>query len=494
MTFRSRLVLASIVAVAVAVVAAAVVAYFPARNALIKSLDNELQYRAESALNSSANRVIATTDLFGDYARFWPSGIQSSGVTLPVTNQVRAVAAGKSAPFFTSVEVNGVDLREYVTVADAGTAIQTNLGVRVLESDNAFQLATPLTGVNEQIRQLRVFLILVALGGIALAVLLGWLVGRTALVPLNDLTATVEEVADTTDVSRRLDPGGPDELGRLRRAFNRLLGALEVSREAQRLLVLDASHELRTPLTSLRTNLEVLRRVDELDPVDREVLVADVLSQLEELTTTVGDMAELARGGQRPQEPELLRFDQLVEDAVAVATTHGRSRGVHFEFSSQPSWVNGQHDRITRAVGNLLDNALKWSPDGAVVQVSCAAGTVSVRDHGPGIAAEDLPHIFDRFYRAPNARGLPGSGLGLAIVAQVAEAEGGSVDVGTAPGGGAVLRLQLPVATPPVFELAPTEEAPPAVPDDADTDEPTPELPPTPASPAGPGEQGLPPV
>ena len=455
MTFRSRLVLAAIVAVAIAVVAAAIVAYFPARNALIKSLDNELQYRTESALNST--HPIVATDLFGDYARFWPSGIQASGVTLPITNQVRAVAAGVSPPFFTSVEVNGVELREYVTVAPAGTEISTNSGIRALPTNNSFQLATPLTSVNQQIRQLRLFLILVALGGIALAVLLGWLVGRTALVPLNDLTATVEDVADTTDVSRRLDPGGPDELGRLRRAFNRLLGALEVSREAQRLLVLDASHELRTPLTSLRTNLEVLRRVDELDPIDREVLITDVLSQLEELTNLVGDLAELARGDQRPQEPALLRFDLLVEDAVAVATTHGRSRGVRFELSARPTWVNGQRDRITRAVGNLLDNALKWSPDGEVVEVTANAGTVTVRDHGPGIAPDDLPHIFDRFYRAPNARGLPGSGLGLAIVAQVAEAEGGSVDVGTAPGGGAVLRLQLPIATPPTFELDPVD-------------------------------------
>ena len=161
-----------------------------------------------------------------------------------------------------------------------------------------------------------------------MAVLLGLGVGRTVLRPLNSLTRTVEELAETTDVSRRLDPGGPDELGRLRRAFNRLLVALDTSRESQRQLVLDASHELRTPLTSLRTNMEVARRLEELAPEEREVLIGDVLTQLDELTTLVGDLAELARGEQPQLTAEPIRLDAVVLEAVEVATTHGRSRGV----------------------------------------------------------------------------------------------------------------------------------------------------------------------
>ena len=250
-------------------------------------------------------------------------------------------------------------------------------------------------------------------------------------------------------MSSRLDPGGPDELGRLRRAFNQLLVALDTSRESQRQLVLDASHELRTPLTSLRTNMEVARRMEELAPEEREVLIGDVLTQLDELTTLVGDLAELARGEQPRPTPEPIRLDTIVLDAVEVATTHGRSRGVAFDTSVAPNWVSGSPPRISRAVDNLLDNALKWSPDGGVVEVTCAAGVVVVRDHGPGVDESDVEHIFDRFYRAPSARGRPGSGLGLAIVAQVARDEGGNVTVQRANGGGALFRFTLPEVESP---------------------------------------------
>jgi two-component system sensor histidine kinase MprB len=289
----------------------------------------------------------------------------------------------------------------------------------------------------------------VALAGVALAIVLGLLVARTALVPLNSLTDTVEDLAETTDVSQRLSPGGPDELGRLRRAFNRLLEALDSSRRAQSQLVLDSSHELRTPLTSLRTNLEVIRRVDELSPEDRSVLVDDVLVQLQELTDLVGDLAELARGDYQPTTREPLRLDLLVGDAVAVQSTHGRSTGVTFDLHAEACWVEGHADRLSRAVGNLLDNARKWSPPGRSVDVRCREGEVVVHDQGPGISDEDLPHVFDRFYRSPSARGLPGSGLGLAIVAQVVKAEGGTIVAENDPSGGARMSMKLPTVPCP---------------------------------------------
>ncbi len=317
------------------------------------------------------------------------------------------------------------------------------------------QIAT-LLNVDSQLKKLALLLGAVALAGVLLAVVLGWLVARTALIPLNDLTDTVEDLAETTDVTRRLQPGRPDELGRLRRTFNRLLEALESSRRAQSQLVLDASHELRTPLTSLRTNLEVIRRVDELSDEDRSVLVDDVLVQLQELTDIVGDLAELARGDRGPASREPLRLDLLVQDEVAVQNTHGRSKDVHFDLAAEPCWVVASDDGLRRAVGNLLDNARKWSPAGQPVEVECRDGLVAVHDHGPGIAAEDLPHIFDRFYRSPAARGLPGSGLGLAIVAQVVKAEGGSIVAENDPGGGARMSMRLPTVAGPV-------ETPPSV-------------------------------
>ena len=234
-----------------------------------------------------------------------------AGGGLPVTGEVRLVALGLAPSFFTTVEVDGNQMRELVQHLPPNTTVNSG----ILVNGGALQIAT-LLNASHELTKLALLLGAVALAGVLLAVGLGWLVARTALVPLNSLTDAVEDVAETTDVSRRLDPGGADELGRLRRTFNRLLGALESSRRAQSQLVLDASHELRTPLTSLRTNLEVIRRVDELSAEDRSVLVDDVLVQLQELTGLVADLAELARGDQHPAPPELLRLDLLVREAA----------------------------------------------------------------------------------------------------------------------------------------------------------------------------------
>ena len=254
----------------------------------------------------------------------------------------------------------------------------------------------------------------------------------------------MEELAETTDVSRRLDPGGADELGRLRRAFNRLLVALDTSRESQRQLVLDASHEMRTPLTSLRTNMEVARRLEELDPDEREVLISDVTTQMDELAALVGDMAELARG----EQPELtsgpVRLELIVLEAVDVATTHGRSREVTFDAKVAPTWVSGSSGRIERAVDNLLDNALKWSPGRRGGRGGLLPGTLIVRDHGPGVDESDVAHIFDRFYRAPGARGRPDPGWVWPSWPRWPETRAGSVNVYQAEGGGAVFRFSLP--------------------------------------------------
>ncbi len=451
MTFRARLVIAATAAVVVAILLASLAAYFATENSLVASLDATLQ----NQIGSFTNPEIGSLDLaksFGEAAQAVDTSGQVLGHSnnlsspLPVGDQVVAVANRKANTYFATVQVNGADWREIVTPAYAKPQVTQGFVIPNFEPI-ALQVATPLAPVNNQLAHLRVVLGLVAICGVLLAVLLGWLVGRAALRPLNTLTDAVEDVAHTTDVSKRLDEGGVDELGRLRRAFNRLLAALERSRESQRMLMLDTTHELRTPLTSLRTNMEVARRIDELPPEERKVLVDDVLAQMDELTQLVGDMAELSRGELHEAPPEVIRFDQLVEECVSLATTHGRSREINFAVSTSPNCVMGRHDRLVRAVGNLLDNAIKWSPQGGEVEVTCREHTLWVRDHGPGINEQDLPHIFDRFYRAPAARPLPGSGLGLAIVAQVATEEGGTVNAGNAPDGGAYFTLSMP--TPP---------------------------------------------
>ena len=440
MTFRSRLVLATTAAVVVAVLAASLASFLVARNTLLQATDNSLTTAAQRIV--AGQEIGSTTATLGQVTD--GGGAVVSGGSLPVTGQVRLVAVGLAPSYFTTVTVDGNQMRELVEHLPAGTAFESG----ILVDGGALQIAT-LLNASSELRTLAILLGVVALIGVLLAVVLGWLVARTALVPLNSLTDTVEDLAETTDVSRRLSSGGPDELGRLRRTFNRLLEALESSRRAQSQLVLDASHELRTPLTSLRTNLEVIRRVDELSDEDRSVLVDDVLVQLQELTDLVGDLAELARGDQQPAPPEPLRLDLLVGDAVAVQNTHGRAQEVTFHLDAEPCWVDGHADRIGRAVGNLLDNARKWSPPGQTVSVECRDGTVVVCDHGPGIAEADLPHVFDRFYRSPAARGLPGSGLGLAIVAQVVKAEGGTIQAENDPTGGARMSMRLPTVPGP---------------------------------------------
>jgi two-component system sensor histidine kinase MprB len=450
MTFRTRLVLAAAAAAVAAVLLGTAASFVVAKHSLVGSVDVSLAQQARGLI---ADGYIENT--CGSTAGYCTQIVFADGTTIPgrqvvpISKRVQRAAASRGAAPMTyfSTDADGAEVRE--VVYPLGPGYKHAASPKLLYQGGAFQVTLPLTGVNQELRALAFDLWLIVIIGVALATFLGLLVGRTVLAPLNELTDTVEDLAETTDVSRRLDPGGPDELGRLRRAFNSLLVALDRSRESQRQLVLDASHELRTPLTSLRTNMEVARRMEDLDVEDRDVLIGDVLTQLDELTSLVADLAELARGEQPSNEARPFRFDELVSAAVVAATTHGRSRRVTYTAQLEPCWVSGSSHRIERAVDNLLDNALKWSPDDAVVEVHLRNGELFVRDHGPGVAESDMPHIFDRFYRAADARSRPGSGLGLAIVAQVVRDENGEVSVHQAEGGGALFRLRLPVIDPP---------------------------------------------
>jgi two-component system, OmpR family, sensor histidine kinase MprB len=347
----------------------------------------------------------------------------------PSTAHARTVAATGRGSSFSTLRAGNQHLRVLTVPLQKGTALQ---------------VARSLEEVDRDLQRLAVIFGVVAVTGIAVAAGLGWLVARTALVPLDRLTDAVEDVGQTADLSRRVKAGRRDELGRLTASFNHLLSALEESRREQQQLVADASHELRTPLTSLRTNVEVLRRIDELSPGERELLLADVVDQTDELTGLVASLVELARGEEPDTEVEDLSLDEVVADVIARSETHARTKDVRLDADLRPTQVCAGRARLERAVSNLVDNAVKWSPEHGLIEIVTRDGAVLVRDHGPGIAAEDLPHVFDRFYRSPAARGLPGSGLGLAIVRQVAEADGGSVTASNHPGGGAVLELRLP--------------------------------------------------
>jgi two-component system sensor histidine kinase MprB len=453
MSFRGRLVLLAATAVAAAVVLASGIAYLVVRNELRGQVDDQLRSLAADVSPPRELSLPETGQSFlvlpsgplggrGGYAQIvrldgtviHPRG---SRVELPVDRRTLEVASGNGRSFFNDTTIGGEHARVYTTQLGAGDAVQA---------------VKSLDDVDRTLGHLTVELVLVSLGGVALAVWLGLLVARTALRPVKQLTAAAEHVARTRDLSRRIEEEGSDELSRLGASFNTMLEALGESERAQRQLIADASHELRTPLTSLRTNVEVLADADALSREDRGRLLRDVVAQLDELTVLVSDLVDLARGDEPAAISEDVRLDLLVAGAVERSQRHAGDR--RFVLDLEPCLVEGVPARLDRAVGNLLDNAAKWSPAGSEIEVSVTRGEVIVRDHGPGIEDADLPFVFDRFYRARSARGLPGSGLGLAIVRQVAESHGGDVRAERAEGGGARFRLRLP----PVDESIPVTE------------------------------------
>jgi two-component system sensor histidine kinase MprB len=349
---------------------------------------------------------------------------ESTGI--PVTSATSRIAHSGRGQLFTSVTVAGTHIR----------VLATGIGPR-----GALLVALPLTEVDRTLSHELLLVALIAAAGIALAALLGFLVARAAISPITRFTRQTEAIAARPERldTERLEVSGRDELARLGQTFNSMLDALGRSIQSQRNLVADASHELRTPIASVRANLQLLRDEERLSDEDRAALRADMIAELDELTALVGDVVELARGTKPSAETGDVRLDEIVSSLAE--RSRRRSPELTIECSVEPVIVVGESDRIARAVANLLDNARKWSPPRGVIDVSQRGATVTVRDHGPGFQAEDLPYVFDRFHRARDARSKPGSGLGLAIVRQAAEAHGGEATAANAPDGGAVVSV-----------------------------------------------------
>ncbi|CAM5673239.1 histidine kinase OS=Streptomyces alboniger OX=132473 GN=CP975_24765 PE=4 SV=1 [Streptomyces alboniger] len=360
---------------------------------------------------------------------------------LPVSRATREVAAGDRRPYYTSVPLpGGRPGRMYTTPLSSG-------------GTEAVQVALRADIAERGVRQAASLLAAVGGAGVLLSGVGGYWVSRTGLAPITRLTATAERIAATRDARHRIElppgpPGREDEVTRLAASFNTMLAELEESVAARRRLVADASHELRTPLTALRTNAELLARADRLTDAQRERASGALGRQLREVTGLVNDLIELARDEEPRPLLEEVRLAPLAAHAVDAARGHWPA--VPFTLRVAPGAadlsVPGVPARLSRLLTNLLDNAAKFSPPGAPVELALTAVDLTVRDHGPGIAEEDLPHVFDRFYRAEKARALPGSGLGLAMARQIAHAHGAELSAERAPGGGALFRLTLPAA------------------------------------------------
>jgi two-component system sensor histidine kinase MprB len=457
MSFRWRITLASAGAVAIAILFTSLLNHTLTANELRKQIDAQLQSKGRGAqrlrglLSPNAPRsaiIEASLPITGYQQLVATDGTvivrSAPAVTLPITDATLRLAKHGGEAFFRNARVNGIHLRVLTEPFGPGRAIE---------------FAQPLTETDELLSRLLRVRVLVGLAGIALAALFGGMVGGAAVRPLRRLTRAAEHVAKTRDLSERIEPTGEDEIGRLAVSFNEMLDALErsmnaldASVHAQRQLVADASHELRTPVTSLRTNIEILQRAESMDPRERQHLLDDVVQQIEELTLLMTDLIDLARGEEPQESAEDVRADVLVGEVVEAARR--RSPSTPFRLDLRPTIVTGVPGRVQRAVSNLIDNAVKYSPPGEPVEVTVRDEELAVRDHGPGISAADLPHVFDRFYRGAEARGRPGSGLGLAIVRQVADQLGGTVSAEAADGGGTLMRLHLPGAE----TIAPADE------------------------------------
>jgi two-component system sensor histidine kinase MprB len=346
-------------------------------------------------------------------------------VRLP-TSSAAAVAAGRQKAFFSTARVQGTEVRIYTRRAGA----------------RAVQVALSLNDTNRVLSWIRVLFLIISSIAVAGTAMLALFVARTVLRPVRRLTADAERIAATRDFRAATDDRRTDELGRLARAFNTMLAALAGSIAAQRQLVADASHELRTPLTTARTSLESMQLHPEMEPSEQRKSIDAAVVELAEMTHLIDELVELARGDAQASAHEPVRLDEVAQQAVLVAA---RRTDREFHFEGEPTVVSGAPAELTRAISNLLDNAVKWSSPDDPIEVTVAAGVCSVRDYGVGIAPDDLPHVFDRFYRAADARTLPGSGLGLAIVRQVAEAHQGSATAEAAPGGGTIISIRLPV-------------------------------------------------
>ena len=452
MSFRARLALGSAAAVAVAILLASTVVYFLVQRELRAQVDRNLQGTAAQIASiprfASVRRYPHVYELILPESFFTsgyfqlvdpggnvyvPPGFAVPRPLLAVTKHARELATNPGSSHY-DTQLEGDDYRVY-TVHSSAFSLPV-----------AIQVVGQLSGVDHELRRIRLWLFLVSAVGIGLAAIAGSLVARATLRPLRDLSETAERVRATRDLSQRIAVDSSDEIGTLASTFNAMLGSLDEAQQRQRQLVQDASHELRTPLTSLRTNIEVLASGDRLPPEERAHLLRDVVAQLTEMTELIGELTELARGEEQAAELEEVRLDLVVESAIARATRNHPEIPIDAELDE--TTVVGRPASLERAIANLLDNAAKWSPSGERVEVRLRNGELTVRDHGPGIAAEDVPHVFERFYRATSARSMPGSGLGLAIVHQVAESHGGSVTVEDAPGGGTLMRLRLQARRP----------------------------------------------
>ncbi|MFF6786688.1 ATP-binding protein [Streptomyces sp. NPDC012510] len=466
---RARLSMLVAAAVAFAVAAVSVTCWFIVQGKLYEELQEQLQKsmrmardQAWVAVSDCAQTPQEDNSRFGPRNTYFQAVLEDgtacvlnfSAGTVEVTETDKEIAKETDGPqgvFRNGTDADGNDVRAMVVPVSFVSQSTGEI------SNAALVVAVPLQGTQSTLNDLALILLLVSGIGVVGAGAAGLAVARAGLRPVDKLTEAVEHVARTEDLSIRIpvEDESEDEVARLSRSFNSMTSALANSRDLQQQLIADAGHELRTPLTSLRTNIELLTRSEEtgrpIPAEDRKALLASVKAQMTELASLIGDLQELSRsdsGQQSGRDLQVVDFQETVEAALRRARLRGPELTITADL--QPWYVRSEPSALERAIVNILDNAVKFSPEGGTIEVALHAGVLTVRDHGPGIPADELPHVFDRFWRSPSARALPGSGLGLSIVARTVQQAGGEVTLTRAEGGGTLATVRLPgAATPP---------------------------------------------
>ncbi|HSX66485.1 HAMP domain-containing sensor histidine kinase [Nocardioides sp.] len=444
-SLASRVTLLTTMAVAIAIAFVAFGAFMTVRLQTQASLDASLMARAKAVAQTVREAEVRGTNY---NVPGWLLGASDVRLYLVTDEHLVYSAERAGSPNFGTPEfevATGQRDSAVRTITQDGHRYRAVTWPTEGDQGRAVVLVQSLDAQERVLKRLGLVMLLLGGAGVIGAGLAGWAVARSGLRPVRRLTRAAENIARTEDL-RPIEVGGNDEIARLATAFNQMLTALAASRDRQRQLVADAGHELRTPLTSLRTNLDLLAQASSGD-VDipasaRDELLEDVQAQIEELTTLIGDLVELGREESLTHVVEPVDLAEVVERALVRVKR--RAPEVRFVVDADHWWMTGEAAALERAVLNLLDNAAKWSPAGGTVTVTLSGGQLRVVDEGPGISDEDLPHVFDRFWRSPESRGMPGSGLGLSIVHQIAVRHSGRVEAGRAPGGGAQLTLRIP--------------------------------------------------
>jgi two-component system sensor histidine kinase MprB len=434
-SLRNRVSVAAAIGAGIVVSAVSTVLYYSYAASLHSRVDATLIGAAQqvTSIARSIKQSAGKTDRVPDVSKpvtvgsvtvqMFPGAV---GVGQPTSlglldNRDVEVAEGAEPAYFGNTRYGGQQFRVYTAPlpGDAGGLVRTS---RAADADDG-----ALRGAALLLAGLTVAAAGITYGAARLTA------GRI-LAPIAELTATAEHVTQTRDLTARLhSTGSSDEVGRLGSSFDTMLAALHESVTAQRQLVADASHELRTPLTSLTTNLDLLEDGAGLADPQAPALVRAAREQAAELDQLITDLLDLARYHESAPHREIVRLDLLAGEAVQRV----RQRVPHATIAAdlRPCLVHVDPAGVDHAISNLIDNAIKWSPPDGTVHVVVADARVCVTDHGPGIPEEDLPRIFERFYRAPAARGMPGAGLGLAIVARVTQANDATAQVRTGPDG-----------------------------------------------------------